>query len=54
MESAVKAETNPWTSWKLNNGNIILNSDTFQIDVLGPDSLCLETADGIFAYKRQQ
>lgn len=54
VESAVKAETNPWTSWKLNNGNIILNSDTFQIDVLGPDSLCLETADGIFAYKRQQ
>lgn len=54
VESTVKAETNPWTSWKLNNGNIILNSDTFQIDVLGPDSLCLETADGIFAYKRQQ
>ena len=54
VESAVKAETNPWTSWKLNNGNIIINSDTFQIDVLGPDSLCLETADGIFAYKRQQ
>ena len=54
VESTVKAETNPWTSWKLNNGNIILTSDTFQIDVLGPDSLCLETADGIFAYKRQQ
>ena len=29
VESTVKAETNPWTSWKLNNGNIILNSDTF-------------------------
>lgn len=54
VESNIKAETNPWTSWKLSNTNIVLNKDTFQIDVLGPDSLCLENENGIFAYKRQQ
>lgn len=54
VESAVKAESNPWTSWKLTNANIVFNRDTFQIDVLGPDSLCLENDKGIFAYKRQQ
>ena len=52
VESAIKAETNPWTSWKLCNGRIILNTDTFLIDVLGPDSLYLENDKGIFAYKR--
>ena len=31
VESAIKAETNPWTSWKLCNGRIILNTDTFLI-----------------------
>ncbi|MCI6501208.1 MAG: lipocalin family protein, partial [Prevotella sp.] len=31
---------------------IILNTDTFLIDVLGPDSLYLENDNGIFAYKR--
>ena len=52
VESAIKAEANPWTSWKLCNGRIILNTDTFLIDVLGPDSLYLENDNGIFAYKR--
>lgn len=53
VESSVKAETNPWTSWKLFNGSIVLNADTFSIESLGPDSLCLENTNGIFAYKRQ-
>lgn len=53
VESSIKAETNPWTQWKLLNGNIVLNTDTFQIDLIGPDSLCLENPDGIFAYRRQ-
>ena len=52
VESAIRAETNPWTSWKLCNGRIVLNTDTFQIDILGPDSLYLENDNGIFAYKR--
>lgn len=51
--STIKAETNPWTTWKLLNGNIILNTDTFSIEELGPDSLCLENPEGIFAYRRQ-
>ena len=51
--STIKAETNPWTTWKLLNGNIVLNADTFTIDELGPDSMCLENKDGIFAYRRQ-
>lgn len=53
VESSIKAETNPWTQWKLLNGNMVLNADTFQIDLIGPDSLCLENANGIFAYRRQ-
>lgn len=53
VESSIKAETNPWTQWKLLNGNIVLNADTFQIDLIGPDSLCLENDNGIFAYRRQ-
>ena len=52
VESAIRAETNPWTSWKLCNGRIVLKTDTFQIDILGPDSLYLENDNGIIAYKR--
>ena len=49
----VKAETNPWTTWKIVNGKLLLNKDTFAIDVLGPDSLLLENNQGIYAFKRQ-
>ena len=52
VKSDVKAESHPWTSWQICNGKLLLNKDTFDIDVLGPDSLCLENHDGIFAYKR--
>lgn len=54
VASFVKAETNPYTSWKIYNGKLLLNNDTFRIDVLGPDSLLLENTKGIFAYKRQK
>lgn len=53
VESNVSAETNPYTSWKILNGKLILSKDTFDIVNLGPDSLYLENDKGIFAYKRQ-
>lgn len=54
VKSNVKAENNPWTSWKLYNGKLVFNRDTFDIDNLGPDSLLIEDAEGIYAYKRQK
>lgn len=53
VKNNVKAEQNPWTSWKILNGKLLLNKDTFQIDNLGPDSLYLENNVGIFTFKRQ-
>jgi hypothetical protein len=32
VKNNVKAETNPWTSWKILNGKLLLNKDTFAID----------------------
>lgn len=52
VKSSIKAETNPWTSWKILNGKLLLNKDTFAINELGADSLYLENANGIFTYKR--
>ncbi len=53
VKNNVKAEQNPWTSWKILNGNLLLGRDTFLIDNLGPDSLLLENDHGIYAFKRQ-
>ena len=54
VESSIKAETHPWTSWKIHNGQLLLNADTFAIERLGADSLCLENGEGIFVFKRQR
>lgn len=54
VESSVKAESHPWTSWKIYNCNLILNTDTFSIESLGADSLFLENEAGIYAFKRQR
>jgi len=54
VKSNVKAEANPWTSWKIYNCQLLLNKDTFDIDELGADSLYLENKQGIFVYKRQK
>ena len=54
VKSNVQAEKNPWTSWKILNGQLILNTDTFNIDRLGGDSLYLENHQGIFVYTRQK
>ena len=51
--SYVRAESNPWTAWKILNGKLLLNTDTFCIVQLDADSLFLENASGIFVYKRQ-
>ena len=53
VESSIKAETRPWTSWKIHNGQLLLNADTFAIERLGADRLCLENGEGIFVFKRQ-
>lgn len=52
VKSNVEAEKNPWTSWKILNGKLLLNRDTFDIDNLGSDSLEIENREGIFLYKR--
>nr|MBP7472211.1 hypothetical protein [Prevotella sp.] len=54
VKSNVKAESKPWTSWKIYNGKLVLNRDTFDIDDLGADSLYIENHDGIFTFKRQK
>lgn len=54
VKNNVKAETNPWTSWKILNGKLLLNKDTFAIDKLGSDSLMLENSQGIYVFKRQE
>lgn len=54
VTSSVRTESNPWTSWKILNGRLLLNRDTFDIAELGADSLFLENKRGIFAYKRQR
>lgn len=54
VKSNIKAETNPWVFWKIYNGQLLLNKDTFQINGLGADSLYLENKQGIFTFKRQK
>lgn len=53
VTGAMSAESNPYTHWSTANANLILNTDTFQVLLLGPDSLTLENDKGIFVYKRQ-
>ena len=51
--SNIKAETKPWTNWKIFNGKLLLNKDTFDVVTLGADSLAIENRNGIFVYKLQ-
>ena len=46
------SEPNPYVEWKIDNGRLVLSSDTFSVYGLGPDSLLLENQKGIYAYKR--
>ena len=54
VRNFTNAEKNPWNVWKIYNGNLLLNRDTFEITSLGADSLYLENNNGIFTYKRQK
>lgn len=54
VKSNVKTESQPWIAWKILNGQLLLNTDTFTINQLGADSLYLENNDGIFVYKRAE
>ncbi len=47
-------EPKPLTEWKICNANLVLSTDTFSVYSLGADSLYLENAKGIFAYKRMK
>lgn len=48
------AEPQPYTDWKIFNGLLLLNSDTFDIYTLGADSLWLESDSGIYEYRRMK
>ena len=48
------SEPKPYTEWSIANGRLVLSADTFDIYELGADSLLLENAKGIYAYKRQK
>lgn len=52
VNSNVDAETNPWTSWKIYNGKLVLNTDTFTINELRADSMFLEGKDGLYGFQR--
>ena len=54
VHSSVEAEKNPWTSWKILNGKLMLNRQAFDVVSLGADSLALEDSTGIYVYKRQK
>ena len=53
IDSNVPAESKPYTAWAICNAKLILNTDTFEVLTLGADTLELESAKGIFVYKRQ-
>lgn len=54
IESSGISETHPYTHWAMSNTQIILNTDTFDVLQLGPDSMSLENSEGIYVYKRQK
>ncbi len=52
VKSSVKMESKAWTSWRILNGQLLLNRDTFDIVSITADSLEIENKDGIYAYRR--
>lgn len=45
-------ESKPWTSWRILNGQLLLDTDTFNIDVLDADMLGLGNNEGLFIFTR--
>lgn len=54
VKSFLQNEHHAWTAWKLLNGKLLLDRDTFDINTLGADTLALENKDGIFVYQRKK
>lgn len=54
VKSSVKVENGAWTAWRILNGHLLLNRDTFDIVTIGADSLELENKKGIYAFKRMR
>jgi len=52
--STVQSESDPYTSWKIHNGQLLMGRDSFDVLTLGADSLEIENSKGIFVYKRQK
>ena len=52
LVNSTVSESNKYTKWEIINGNLVLAPDTFSIYALGPDSLLLENAEGIYAFAR--
>ena len=52
--SNIESERNPWTSWKIFNGRLVLSKDTFDVLELGPNSMSLENNEGIFVFSRKK
>lgn len=42
-----------WLHWKMFNGKLLLDTDTFSVFELGADTLALENKNGIFTFKRK-
>lgn len=51
--STLQSESNPYTSWKILNGQLLMGRDTFDVLTLGADTLELENSKGIFVYIRK-
>ncbi len=52
VNSFQKDESSPWTAWRILNGQLLMNRDTFDITKLSADSLEIESRTGIYFYKR--
>lgn len=52
VKSNMDAESALWTSWRIQNGMLLLNKDIFDIIELGADSMYLENEDGVYGFKR--
>ena len=52
VKSFVRMESKAWTAWRILNGQLLLDRDTFDIIGISADSLQIENKDGIFAFRR--
>ncbi len=53
VKSNDDSDDEAWTDWRILNGQLLLNSDTFDILTLTADTLELENTVGIYAFARR-